>query len=393
MANRAVSLFRPKPARLMDLTSQLEAIYSTEWFSNNGPTNAAFEQALVAELFAGVGGCVTMCNATIGLILALVQATAGRQKARRYALMPSFTFAATAHAAIWAGLTPLLCDIDPEMWVPCADSEQRLLERHGEQVAAIVPCATFGNLLDLERYRRLASHYGCALVVDAAASLGSMEMDGTHFGRGASEPIIFSMHATKAFATLEGGVVYSRDAARIADLRTMANFGFAERSAILPGLNAKLDEITALLALAKLKNFASVSSHRHTWQQVYQELLPEVKFQRMSCLAHAPTIVSVLLPDHLADSRALVRAAMLRRGVQTGTYYAPHLAQQPYFIPKCNFGALSVSDDVARRIVTLPMYDDLTYDDVSYVAREFRAACGTAARMGRVSSRSDVAAP
>jgi len=73
-------------------------------------------------------------------------------KTRRYALMPSFTFAATAHAAIWAGLTPLLCDIEPDTWLPAHSAQKQLLGQYGNEVCRNYSYATFGNNLDLNFY-------------------------------------------------------------------------------------------------------------------------------------------------------------------------------------------------------------------------------------------------
>jgi dTDP-4-amino-4,6-dideoxygalactose transaminase len=78
--------------------------------------------------------------------------------------MPSFTFAATAHAAIWAGLVRLLCDIDAETWNSCRDAEAYLLSRYEDSIACIVPHACFGNSLSLERYEKIAHDKGVGLV-------------------------------------------------------------------------------------------------------------------------------------------------------------------------------------------------------------------------------------
>ena len=107
------------------------------------------------------------------------------------------------------------------------------------------------------------SGFGVAVVIDAAASLGTADADGHGFGADAPFPIVFSMHATKPFATSEGGLIHCGDAATIERLRAMANFGFgAPRTATLPGLNAKLPEVLAVMARAKLDGFDAVSDQR-----------------------------------------------------------------------------------------------------------------------------------
>ena len=83
------------------------------------------------------------------------------------------------------GLKPLLCDIDLETWLPDANAEDDLLDRRKSEIAALVPYATFGAGLDLDRYAKLAERRKLALVIDAAASLGSLEDNfGAGFGAG-----------------------------------------------------------------------------------------------------------------------------------------------------------------------------------------------------------------
>lgn len=382
-AAQILPMIRPEPARIASLLHEIDAIEQAGIYSNYGPVNRRFEDALVTRLFGGAGGALTSCNATIALMLALKQATARQADKpgprRRFALMPSFGFAATAQAALWAGLSPLFCDIAPDTWLACPDSEARLLARHGDEVAVLLACTTFGNAADLDRYRALASRHGCAVVVDAAAALGSTDAAGRQFGAGAPEPIVFSMHATKAFATLEGGVIYSADHARLSELRAMGNFGFVEpRSASLPGLNAKLNEVTAAMALAKLDDFPGIVSHRLSAEAAYRALLPEFEFQRMTCARYAPVFASILLPREMAPRRAAIRAEMAAQGVQTGAYFDPHMARQPYLRDSGVAGDLPVSDDVAARMVNLPMSDRLTHDDVLRVADSLRDACAAA---------------
>ena len=369
-------LIRPAPARLGDLTAELEAMYERGIFTNYGPWNTVFEERLSKELFDATGHCLTVCNATAGLMLALKQAVGyNPDPRRRYALMPAFTFAATAQAALWAGLTPLFCDIDPRTWLPCTTSVQNLLSEFKGEIGCIVPCATFGNPVDLDLYGDYADREGCALVVDAAAALGATTPGGRHFGEGSVHPIVFSMHATKAFATLEGGVIYCADAGRLDDMRIMANFGTVQRVVQMPGFNAKMNEVTALLAARKLDEFGSIANGRCRRDSLYRQLLPGFDFQHLRGATTAPIFATALVPPYVAASRDQVRGALMDAGIETGIYYAPHLAQHPYLAAHAKWGDLSVTEDVCARIINLPASDHLSDDDVSYVAETLRSCC------------------
>jgi dTDP-4-amino-4,6-dideoxygalactose transaminase len=372
-----IPFLRPNPPKLTESLDQLAAIDASHIFSNYGPVNTRLEAALVERMFGGQGGCLTVCNATIGLMLAIRLAIgAVPDKARIYALMPSFTFAATAHAALWCGLTPLLCDIEPDTWLPSAAAEHGLIERYRDQIAVIVPYATFGNNLDLDRYEALSARTGIPIVVDAAASLGSRNPSGANFGGGFSHPVIYSMHATKAFATSEAGLIYCADRVKIETLRAMGNFGFEQpRTATLPGLNSKLSEIAALLALRKLEEFDAVVAHRLSLTRAYQEQLGNWSFQHRTPGSDAQQFVSVLLPAGYPGSREAVLNHLNERGIGFGTYFDPHLANQPYFSQTCVCGDLDATQQVAGRIISLPLSDLMTEADVAKVCQVVQDSC------------------
>src|SRR4051812_21596241 len=178
-------LIAPRPPRLSTLGDALRGIEERGVYSNGGPVVRGFETGLRDRMFGGAGDCLAVGNATLGLMLAIRHAAGARAGRGMFALMPSFTFAAAAHAAEWAGLTPLLCDVDPEDWSASEAAEAAAFERYGKRIAVVVPYATFGASIDLERYRRYQETHGVGVVVDAAASLGAIDAEGAAFGAGA----------------------------------------------------------------------------------------------------------------------------------------------------------------------------------------------------------------
>ena len=362
-----IPFLRPRPPRLSQLLHQIEIIEASGIFSNYGPVNTRFEAALTEQIFGGLGGCLTVNNATIGLMLAIREASAPGE-GRRYALMPSFTFAATAHAALWAGLTPLLCDIDSETWNASPAAEDRMLHAYGGQIACIVPYACFGNGLDLDRYARLGQQEGIGVVVDAAASLGSLDAAGRGFGAGFPHAVVYSMHATKTFATAEAGVIHCCDPERLRRLRTMGNFGFGRpREATAPGLNSKLSEFGALLGIAKLDGFEAVVSHRAALADAYRELLPGFAFQRVVGTRLAYQFMPTLLPEACPVPRTAVVAELAANGIGAAHYFSPHLAEHAYFAERCVTGDLAETERVAARVISLPMSDEMTVAEISVV--------------------------
>ena len=380
-----VPFLRPAPPSLLGLGEELRAIEASGIYTNYGPTNSRFEQAMQESMFRDGGACVTVCNATIGLMMAMraviERASARSGKAfdrteRRYALMPSFTFAAAAQAADWIGLTPLFCDIDEADWAASAASEEALIERYGRNIAVIVPYATFGNCIDLARYERLSERTGIPVVVDGAASLGSLDSAGRPFSAHSALPVVFSMHATKTFSTGEGGVIHASDPELIQMLRVMGNFGFGgKRSATMPGLNSKLSEVGALLALSQLRRFESVVTHRETLAETYRDGLPGWIFQELTGTRCAHQFMPMLLPVELRGMRDMIVAQLAERGIGAGTYFSPHVAAQPFFQMNGLAGDLSVTERVAANMLCLPLWTEMTVETVAFVCDALRDIC------------------
>ena len=368
-------LIAARPPRLSTLSGAIADIEASGIYTNGGPVVRRFESAIVEQLYQGRGDCLAVPSATIGLMLAIRHAR--RHHAGDLALMPSFTFAATAHAALWAGLTPLLIDSDPDDWAASAEAEAAALRQYGDRIAVIVPYDTFGTGIDMDRYARLSAETGAAIVVDAAASLGNRDSNGLGFGGGASFATIFSMHATKPFATAEGGLIYSADADQIAEMRAMSNYGFGSaRSALQPGMNAKLPEILGLLALARLATIADIAEHRISLARRYRAVLDDlVTLQKVTMARAIPQFMPVLLPEAMAPHRPAIMADLAAQGIGSGHYFSPHLAQQPYFQQSCIIQPTRVADSIGGRMLSLPISDTMTIEDVDRVASALRMAC------------------
>ena len=379
-------LIAPRPPRLSEQKEGLERIEASGQFSNNGPEVRALEAEMVAQLFDGRGAALAVGNATLGLMIAMRQAAGLYPRPGTLALMPAMTFAATAQAALWAGLTPLIVDIDPRDWTADPAEEERMLARHGERIGVVVPYATFGTVIDLDRYAWLAQRYGVGIVIDAAASLGTLDEAGRGFGAGAPFALVYSMHATKTFSVGEGGLIYSGDADRIEQLRAMVNFGFESgRHATLPGINAKMPEVLGLMARSKLAELDSICDARAALDREYRDALTGWTFQPMTAKRQATQFMPVLLPAELAPHRAAVIGALAADGVGAGQYFSPHLGEQALFRDTALIEATPVADDVSARMLSLPITDAMRPGDAAIVAERLRNA------VARVAGMSDVA--
>jgi len=367
-----IPFLRPRLVALSDYAHLIEQIDASRLYSNFGPLNTRFERRVVAEHFDGVGAAATVCNATLGLMLA-IQAV---KRPGRYAVMPSFTFAATPLAAQWCGLEPYFVDIGAD-W--CVDPLQlgEALAHLGDAVAVVLPYATFGTSLDLAPYTALIKR-GVPVVVDAAPALGTRYAE-HGFGVGFKGPIVYSLHATKTFGIGEGGLVYSGNDEIVRKVKTLSNFGFdAGRASTLTGLNAKLSEYGAAVALATLDghadrvalrrdlygeyagNFDQLGLFAAGWQ--LQALRGEVAHQ----------FVPAATPSGVTNTKAI--AGLASKSIEARTYFSPACHTQPQFAAAPR-ASLSVTDDLAHRIVSLPLWDDIGAQRIRRVCEALATVC------------------
>ncbi len=344
----------------------LEQIDQSHIYSNFGPLNRQFEQRVLGDLFEDDGAVATVCNATTGLMVAI---SLVRRPKGRYALMPSFTFSATPLAACWCGLEPYFLDISPEDWTLDNELLQAALRRLGDQVAVVVPYATFGTAIDLTLYEEL-HRTGVPVVLDAAPSLGTI-WEKEQFGKGFPGVVVFSFHATKAFGIGEGGLVYSGDISLIERLRKATNFGFSEnRETTILGLNGKLSEYGAAVALGTLEAFSAKRKQRLDIYRQYVDAFGSYGLLQKGWVVQQVRgeiphqFFPVLCPE--TDFNAEVVNRMEKLGIQLRTYFSPPCHQQSLFkeFPRMN---MEVTGQLAQRVLSLPLWEGMENHEIEMV--------------------------
>ena len=326
------------------------------WYSNDGPC-----LRLLAERLEERTGCFCLPVASgMAALMVAIAAVGGRGNGRE-ALVPSFTFPAAPQALVWNGYEPVFLDIDPgHLHLSPAALEQALAER-GSRVGLVLAASSFGTPPPApvrRAWERAAAAAGVPLVVDSAAGFGAVAADGLPIGAQGDVEIV-SFHATKPFAIGEGGAIFSSNREIIDTAHRLANFGYDvdHRLSARHGLNAKLDELHAAVALAVLDGFdESVLGPRRRAAGELLSGLGEAVVPQEGHELGTYQFVPVLCPDDHARQRVLQRA---ERRVQLRSYYQP-LHETPAFAGASRQGALDATRDASSRILSLPMHNALS---------------------------------
>src|SRR6186713_2868037 len=245
MARSPLHIVRPRFPRTEQFLAAFEKALETGQVANNSRWVVEFERRLSEYL--GVPSLV-FCNGQIGLMVMLKAAGISSGEV----IVPSFTFCATPHAVEWVGAEPVFADIldDLTMRLDPDDVERRITDR----TVAILAVDAYGVASDYPSLARVAQRHKLKFLVDSAPSFGT-RINGQLVG-GCADAQMFSFHATKAFATMEGGCVCSRDPELLGRVKAMRNFGQVDGADCHePGLNGKMLEISAIIGIEQLKTF------------------------------------------------------------------------------------------------------------------------------------------
>lgn len=325
-----------------------------------------FVHRLEEEFRDLVGGevAVAVSSASGGLIAAL--SVFGRPGGE--VIVPGYTYLATWQSVVWAGMVPVVADVDDHALLDPAAVADAVTPK----TAAILPVHIAGMPADMESLRAIADRAGVPIIADAAHAVGSQTARGPVGRDGDAE--VFSIGATKQLVAGEGGVIVLRDAARAGLVRRFALQGHLPGSmdAIGPGLNLRLPELSAALALRGLPGLEDQLRRREIVHRRYALGFADLPLRLSGSRpgersGHKDQLV--WLDD--AAQRAPLRSHLAARGVETRGYYEVAVADSTSF--EGRIASTDRSRDLASRSFAIPIHARLTDDDVERVVDGFRS--------------------
>ncbi len=342
----------PSLPDLNDFIPMLEDIWERRYLTNFGTYHQEFERKL-GEFF-GAPYVSLVSNATLGLLLGL-----RALDLKGEVITTPFSFVATAHAIKCSGLEPVFCDIDEAtLNIDVHEIEAKITNK----TCAIMPVHVFGNPCDLKGLQRLSEKYNLPLIYDAAHAFG-VEVDGKSLCVNGDISVV-SFHATKAFNTIEGGVVISRTPELKRKVDLLRNFGFTDEISVQDvGINAKMNELQAAFGLLQLKLWDTVRNNRRQVYEWYLELLDGqeginvIKDQS----GHGNySYMPILLP---VDKRDKVYAALKAKKIYARRYFYPLIPQYDCY-KNIYAGVFPNADRITNMVLCMPLYEGLNLNNV-----------------------------
>ena len=330
-------------------------------------TNSEFVRRLeeAAATYLGVKQCVATSSCSSALMLSI--------KALRIrhgeALLPSFTFPATAHAVYWNQLKIRLVDCDRQTFNM---SIEDLEEKVTKESKMIMPVHVFGNPCNTKAIEEIAEDNGLKIIYDAAHAFGAKK-DGVSVG-GFGDAEVFSGSPTKAFTTVEGGIVATDNPEIAQTVKIGRNYGhYGDYNCVMPGLSARMSELHAALGLNLLPHVASDVEKRNSLARRYLKGLRKlhgIQFQKITAnsLSTYKDFAIVIDRKKFGLNRDQLAASLQKENVMTRKYFYPPIHMQKCY-PELNADdeALPNTSYVAKNVLCLPMFSELSDEQVNRI--------------------------
>jgi dTDP-4-amino-4,6-dideoxygalactose transaminase len=351
---KPVYVTMPSLAPLEEYTEILKGVWESGILTHNGPLVQKFERELCSAL--NLKNIVAVSNGTIALQMAIKAL-----KLKGEIITTPFTWIATISSIIWEGCTPVFADINPgTLNIDPVKIEEKITSK----TCAIMPVHVFGNPCDVEAIGEIAKQYNLKVIYDAAHAVGS-----TIHGKSILEYgdiSATSFHATKLLNTAEGGGVIALDNELHNRLKRIRFFGHNDiKDVVEDGFNGKMTEVHAALGLANLKYYDSVLKDRKEKYLYYKQNLEQTGYLQFQKSEHGDSNYSYLPVIFESEKQLLEKEVILNEN---------KIYPRRYFYPSVNLydkvvkpSILPVSEDIAKRILCLPLYFNLTYEDIDII--------------------------
>ncbi|WP_346856189.1 DegT/DnrJ/EryC1/StrS family aminotransferase [uncultured Draconibacterium sp.] len=346
-----------------EFTDLLKDIWGRKWLTNNGKYHQDFEKALADYL--GVPYISLFSNGTLALISALQVLNITGE-----VITTPYSFVATTHALWWNNIKPVFVDVEPEF---CNLDSKKIEAAITPKTTAILPVHVYGNPCDTEAIQEIADRYGLKVIYDAAHAFGVKQNGQSILNFG--DLSILSFHATKVFNTIEGGAIVCHDEKTKKRIDYLKNFGFAgETEVIAPGINAKMNEVQSAFGLLQLKT-------------IDKNILARKEIADFYCkhLDNIDGIERIVVPENLhynygyfpvfidEQKYGMTRDALYEKlkanNIFGRRYFYPLISQFPTYrgLESARPENLPVAEMITDSVICLPIYPDLTRDDLKRI--------------------------
>lgn len=361
--NRPIAVTRSSMPAFEEYCEEIKELWDSHWLTNMGVKHQQLQTQLEAYLHTPHVTLYTNGHLALEGVIAAMHFSEGAE-----VITTPFTFASTTHAIVRNGLIPVFCDINE---VDYTMDVERIEELITGRTCAIVPVHVYGNLCDVEAIQEIAKKHNLKVIYDAAHAFGVSYkgVSSANFG----DASMFSFHATKVFNTIEGGAVCYKDDKLVSILNDQKNFGLhAPEDCWYSAGNAKMNEFQAAMGICNLRHLEGEIARRKAAVERYRERLSDVSGIRLapeqedikSNYAYFPVVF-----DGYKYTRDEVFEKLKADNIVARKYFYPLTNGLKCYrdFPTAGEDKTPVAKYIAYRVLTLPLFADLTVADVDRI--------------------------
>ena len=348
---------------LDEYVDEIRELWDSHWLTNMGAKHKLLEEEL--KNYLGVENIELIVNGHMALELAMQAMNLSGE-----VITTPFTFASTTHAIVRNNLQPVFCDIREDDFTIDTEKLEDLIT---DATTAIMPVHVYGNVCNIKEIQRIADKYGLKVIYDAAHAFGE-KINGKGVGS-FGDASCFSFHATKVFNTIEGGAVCFKSSGNIfgLSLKRLKNFGIRDAEVVdWIGTNAKMNEFCAAMGLCNLRHIDGEIKKRKIRSDRYRLRLKNVdgislnpiKKNVTSNYAYFPVVFNEKI---FGSSRNEIFKALEKENYCARKYFYPLTNTFDCFHRKFDVSKTPVALKVSKRVLTLPIFADLSLEDVDNI--------------------------
>lgn len=348
---------------LEEYINEIRPIWNSHWLTNMGIKHKELQAEL--EKYLEVPHVTLYTNGHLALenAIAALNLPEGSE-----VITTPFTFASTTHAIVRNRLVPVFCDVNEKDYTIDVTKIENLIT---DRTVAIVPVHVYGNLCDVEAIDEIAKKYGLKVIYDAAHAFAVRYkgISSANFG----DASMFSFHATKVFNTIEGGAVCFKNDSLVQILNDQKNFGIHGAEEIdYVGGNAKMNEFQAAMGICNLRHLKDEIQKRKKIVEYYRDRLSgvdEIKICPEQENVEPNYAYFPVVFDGYKYTRNEIFMKLQEKNIVARKYFYPLTNSFECYrnYPTAGVEKTPVAQHLALRVLTLPLYADLSLKDAEQI--------------------------
>lgn len=338
--------------------SVIKQIWNNRWLTNNGPIHMELENEITKYL--KVNQSTLFTNGHLALDIAIKS-----MNLKGEVITTPFTFASTTHAIVSNNLKPVFCDINLKDFTIDVEKIEELIT---DKTCAIIPVHVFGYPCDVKAIEQIAKKYNLKVIYDAAHVFG-VEIDGIGIGN-YGDISMFSLHATKVYNSIEGGLLTFKDDNLKDKFNSYKNFGISDYESVkYVGSNAKMNEFQAAMGLVNLRYINEQIINRKIITDIYKSQLKEIEgiymVEGKANVKHNYAYFPIIIDENKTGiNRDELYNKLQEYNVFTRKYFYPLITDFDCYKNMYQFNDLYNAKYISDRVLILPLYGDLLHEDV-----------------------------